>query len=309
MKKGVLALTALVGTAITASALAGPRPTSGTPAAKPRSVRPAMTMGPDGPGINDTFDTYANGSGLIGQGGWQGWAGTVPPPEGFVSNAQKCTPANSLRLRLASGVATSNTDVVQVHAITGGKWVYSAKTYAPSASAGTAYFILLNTYPAFDWSLDLGMNLTTNTVTTIEAGTIPQALVEDQWVDVRVNIDLDANTQEIFYGCTSMGTIPWSPLGLNTLQALDLYSDSTDEFYYDNVKLESVTAFSPCTVTACPSVCYPDCNNSGTLTIADFGCFQAAFAAGNTYADCNNSGTLTIADFGCFQAAFAAGCP
>jgi hypothetical protein len=57
------------------------------------------------------------------------------------------------------------------------------------------------------------------------------------------------------------------------------------------------------------STCYPDCNKSGTLTIADFGCFQAAFAAGEPYADCNNSGGLTIADFGCFQAAFATGCP
>jgi hypothetical protein len=57
------------------------------------------------------------------------------------------------------------------------------------------------------------------------------------------------------------------------------------------------------------SECYPDCNKSGTLTIADFGCFQAAFAAGEPYADCNNSTTLTIADFGCFQAAFGAGCP
>ncbi len=55
--------------------------------------------------------------------------------------------------------------------------------------------------------------------------------------------------------------------------------------------------------------CYPDCNQSGNLTIADFGCFQGAFAAGNLYADCNASGTLTIADFGCFQASFAAGCP
>jgi hypothetical protein len=58
-----------------------------------------------------------------------------------------------------------------------------------------------------------------------------------------------------------------------------------------------------------PTPCYADCNASGTLTIADFGCFQAAFAAGNMYADCNASGTLTIADFGCFQAEFAAGCP
>ncbi len=58
-----------------------------------------------------------------------------------------------------------------------------------------------------------------------------------------------------------------------------------------------------------PDPCYPDCNNSGTLTIADFICFQAMFVSGSTYADCNNSGTLTIADFICFQAAFVAGCP
>ena len=55
--------------------------------------------------------------------------------------------------------------------------------------------------------------------------------------------------------------------------------------------------------------CYPDCNASGSLTIADFGCFQAKFASQDPYADCNQTGTLTIADFGCFQAGFAAGCP
>ncbi len=56
--------------------------------------------------------------------------------------------------------------------------------------------------------------------------------------------------------------------------------------------------------------CYPDCNNSGTLTIADFICFQAEYVAGNlAYADCNLSGTLTIADFICFQAEYVAGCP
>ncbi len=54
---------------------------------------------------------------------------------------------------------------------------------------------------------------------------------------------------------------------------------------------------------------YADCNLSGMLTIADFGCFQSKFAAGDPYADCNQSSTLTIADFGCFQSAFAAGCP
>ncbi len=58
-----------------------------------------------------------------------------------------------------------------------------------------------------------------------------------------------------------------------------------------------------------PVACYPDCNKSGTLTAADFSCFQARFVAGDPYADCNQSGVLTIADFACFQAQFGAGCP
>ncbi len=55
--------------------------------------------------------------------------------------------------------------------------------------------------------------------------------------------------------------------------------------------------------------CYPDCNGVGGLTIADFGCFQTKFVAGDPYADCNGVGGLTIADFGCFQTKFVAGCP
>ncbi len=57
------------------------------------------------------------------------------------------------------------------------------------------------------------------------------------------------------------------------------------------------------------AACYPDCNGVGGLTIADFGCFQTKFVAGDPYADCNGVGGLTIADFGCFQTSFVAGCP
>ncbi len=58
-----------------------------------------------------------------------------------------------------------------------------------------------------------------------------------------------------------------------------------------------------------PEFCYADCTFDGLLTIADFGCFQALFVAGNPHADCTGNGQLSIADFGCFQTAFAAGCP
>ena len=57
------------------------------------------------------------------------------------------------------------------------------------------------------------------------------------------------------------------------------------------------------------SDCYPDCNGDGQLTVADFGCFQTEFVAGNMYADCNADGQLTAADFGCFQTSFVTGCP
>jgi hypothetical protein len=57
------------------------------------------------------------------------------------------------------------------------------------------------------------------------------------------------------------------------------------------------------------SDCYPDCNADGALTVADFGCFQTRFVAGEPYADCNADSLLTVADFGCFQTKFVAGCP
>jgi hypothetical protein len=55
--------------------------------------------------------------------------------------------------------------------------------------------------------------------------------------------------------------------------------------------------------------CYADCNADRVLTVADFGCFQTRFVAGEPYADCNGVSGLTIADFACFQTAFVKGCP
>jgi hypothetical protein len=55
--------------------------------------------------------------------------------------------------------------------------------------------------------------------------------------------------------------------------------------------------------------CYADCDQSGSLNVNDFVCFQSRFAGANSYADCDQSGTLNVNDFVCFQARFAAGCP
>ncbi|MFM9995379.1 MAG: GC-type dockerin domain-anchored protein [Phycisphaerales bacterium] len=67
---------------------------------------------------------------------------------------------------------------------------------------------------------------------------------------------------------------------------------------FDNVSFTSVLC-----------ACYPDCTEDGHLTVADFGCFQSRFVAGDPFADCNADAGLTVADFGCFQTRFVAGCP
>ena len=55
-------------------------------------------------------------------------------------------------------------------------------------------------------------------------------------------------------------------------------------------------------------ICIPDCDQSGTLNIDDFICFQTYFAIGDPAADCDASGALNIDDFICFQTFFALGC-
>ena len=62
-------------------------------------------------------------------------------------------------------------------------------------------------------------------------------------------------------------------------------------------------------VLECEDGCYPDCDQSGTLDIDDFICFQTLFALSNAAADCDQNGTLDIDDFICFQTTFAVGCP
>jgi hypothetical protein len=296
MKKSVCVIVAL---AVCGSAMAAPKPMNGT-AKKNRTA----VMGPtltDGAPWTDNFDTYAAGSGIIGQGGWEGWSGTVPPPDGFVSNAFAASGANSLRMTIGNGTTTSNTDAVQVFNVTGGKWKFTGKSYIPSSATGNGYFIILNTYPAFNWSVQIKFDATLSTVSAdqVQAGTPTQlnilTLVRDQWVAHETLIDLDTLVYTFKYnGQTVIENGGWGPL--NTLQALDCYADTIPDMYYDDLSLVSDS-------------CYPDCNADTFLTAADFGCFQTQFVLGTPYADCNGDGVRTAPDFGCFQTKFVLGCP
>ena len=192
--------------------------------------------------FEDRFDTYANGSNVHGQGGWKGW-GNVPTGGANVTNAQSSSAPHSINV-------AGNTDLIhEFSGVTSGKWKVSAKQYIPSGFTGESYFILLGQYvdtctggPACQWAVQVnftgGMMINTGN----SAGTLPY--VTDQWANIEVEIDLDADTQTFRYNGTQLYSGTWTAEqndgSVAALAAIDLFANGASTVYYDNIKVEEV---------------------------------------------------------------------
>lgn len=80
-------------------------------------------------------------------------------------------------------------------------------------------------------------------------------------------------------------------------------------FYYGGTEYSWHIARWGCPQAPERQPCYPDCDNDGALTLADFGCMTTNHAIRTPYADCDANGQWDLADFQCFQSQFALGCP
>ncbi len=144
----------------------------------------------------DNFDSYLSGSQLSGQGGWTSWGGDPGAANYYVSSVMSQSSPNSVAI-------DGPDDAVHTYSgYTTGQWEYTTYQYIPSSATGVpTYFILLNTYPATvsgHWSLQLEMNPVTNLVSDVDAA-VAMTLVEDAWVEIKVVIDLIADTGTVFY--------------------------------------------------------------------------------------------------------------
>ncbi len=190
---------------------------------------------------SENFDSYAAGSGLIGQGGWEGWDGSTAP-DAFVTTTQFISAPNAIDIEPTS-------DVVQEFDITAGSWEITAWNYIPSGSTGKQYFILLTMYDggSSDWALDLEFDSDASVVSVIE-GTATAGIVYDTWVEVKVEINLGTNLQSIYYNGVFLETIDWSTSGILELDALDLFSDGGSSIYWDDIDLVEISgALAPST--------------------------------------------------------------
>lgn len=192
---------------------------------------------------SDNFDSYPTGS-VAGRGNWQGWTGNAAVA-GTVSTAFASSGPNSLQL------VAGNDTVQPFTGINSGSWTLSFQQYLPSASSGTTWTIMMNQYPNnLNWSLQVLADMTAGLIGVFDgAGTqqgVTLPLVRDQWVNMRFDINLGANSVTSYYNNTLIGSMAWQSGGINQLQALDLYPDEgtgtaqVGAVYYDNFQLTAV---------------------------------------------------------------------
>ena len=185
----------------------------------------------------ENWDAYPTGQNMHGLGGWKGWF-NAPAATAYTSDVQRISLPNSIDIH-------GDSDLVHEYAIDAGVWTYTAWQYIPTAFSGTSYFLLLNDYDdagaSVNWSLQASFDSGTNLVANDgpDGGTLP--LVKGQWVEIRVEIDLDADTQSVYYGGALLFTGSWSDGmsggGLTSIGCVDLFANGASAVYYDDLSL------------------------------------------------------------------------
>jgi hypothetical protein len=188
-------------------------------------------------GWSDNFDSYETGSNIHGQGGWKGWFND-PNAAAIVTDDQAVSDPNSVEIVGSSDL---------VHEFTGytsGQWTLTTMLYVPSDFSGETYFILLNTYDdtgaTNNWSVQVNLS-SAGTVTNegVTGGVLD--LVTGEWVEIRVDIDLDNDTQDFYYDGQLLYSGTWtdevSGGGALTFDTIDLYANGASAVYYDDFVL------------------------------------------------------------------------
>lgn len=180
----------------------------------------------------EDFDSYATGSQMHGQGGWKGWdnnsAWSAP-----TSAAYSVSPRNSVEIG-------GSADLVHEFTEAGGKYTFTVQQFIPDGSTGQNYFILLNQYNdggPYDWSVQLNCNMDTGQIISDFGGGASLPIQWHRWVELKFDIDLDANTIDEYYDGALLASHVWDDTGNNTLGAIDLFGNGADPIYYDNISV------------------------------------------------------------------------
>ena len=196
----------------------------------------------------DDFDSYPLGGSIVGQGGWREFNG-VPGGSSFVSNTKALSAPHSVATR-----RFSNT-IREFSGYTSGRWIFKAQVYVPSSTTDEFWFQFMSFYkdngPYF-WAASIELNSPTPGTALVWGGANGNGqvgVVYDRWAELKLVIDLDADTIEIFYdgqptvppykytrGYDGLGTGP------KEIAAVELHwignNTSGQRIYFDDFVLE-----------------------------------------------------------------------
>jgi hypothetical protein len=195
-------------------------------------IVPAVASAED---FAEDFDAYPTGTSMHGVNGWKGWDNN-PAATAFTTDVQALSGPNSVAISPTSDL---------VHEFTGatsGEWHVTAYQYIPSSLSGPQYLLLLNTYNdggPYNWSTQLRFQ---DGVVTNDGDMATFPILFDEWVEIRVEINLDLDTQTIYYAGSLLSQTSWtegiSGGGVLNIGAIDLYSAGATDIYYDDILLE-----------------------------------------------------------------------
>lgn len=198
----------------------------------------------------DGFDSYAAGSTLAGQGGWETWGGN-PGADARVVATYAYSPPHSLE------VSSTAELVHQFSGVFAGTWWAKVLTFIPGDQTGDLVLSLLNRYDGgacvgtgCNWSVSVSLcrsgcvlpGSSPGTVTNLGgsdvAGAASAPLITDAWVEVAVEFDPSGNWYNLYYDGVLLETLAWTVTGDAEAVAIAFQSFGSTATYVDDVLVD-----------------------------------------------------------------------
>ncbi|MCP4450135.1 MAG: discoidin domain-containing protein, partial [Planctomycetes bacterium] len=184
----------------------------------------------------NNFDLLPVGSNMHDVPGWEGWFGDAQGGA-RVTDTVAYSGTNSLEI-----VGTRDDLVPNWPRVESGVYVSSVMQYVPTGTDGSMYFGLLSDYGVNgDKLARLGTVLSNCTtgmvyVNDLAAGTRTETpLLRDQWVQIRIVMNVGGNACDFFYGDVLLGSLECPSAG-----GYDIWpDDDVDVVYYDDFRFQS----------------------------------------------------------------------
>ncbi len=184
----------------------------------------------------DGFEDYPAGESLVPQGGWRYFDYYSPAP-GIVTDVVANSGLNAL-------LVDASTQLVRTFSgrYTEGDWAISIWIQVPSGATGVSYIYLLSDYEPIgvkNYAALLYFDTFAGTISSFGGSgfSMPGSvdIIEGRWIELRVLVDLDENTQEIYYGGELLASGVWTVTGPAEIAAIGLLGLSiAPEILYDD---------------------------------------------------------------------------